>query len=174
MPIFKSICRLEKKLWHFENLIFFLNWKCSKHRIPTDADSTMNHFVVRSILLPIRPWGPTLENRGVLHSVWPGPLWTDFSPVENEHQEASKWCQMNAKWFKINLKWILKRSEITIFRNFKIQKFSISTPKTPSDDRKYIRAARAWGVTEVKAPCGMVQKWIWCEALSFRSASGAH
>ena len=26
--------------------------------------------------------GATLENRGVLHSVWPGPLWTDFSPIE--------------------------------------------------------------------------------------------
>ena len=24
-----------------------------------------------------------MENRGVLHSVWPGPLWTDFSPIKS-------------------------------------------------------------------------------------------
>ena len=44
--------------------------------------------MVRSTLLPIRPWGATLENRGVLHSVWPGPLWTDFSPIERTFQKS--------------------------------------------------------------------------------------
>ena len=46
------------------------------------------HALVRSTLLPIRPWGATLENRGVLHSVWPGPLWTDFSPIERTFQKS--------------------------------------------------------------------------------------
>ena len=63
------------------------------------------------------------------------PYWSLFGGHDdrkhkNEHQEAPTWFQMNPKWFKINLKWILKRSEITIFKNFKIRKFSISTPKT--------------------------------------------
>ena len=31
---------------------------------------------------------PKLENRGVLHSVWPGPLWTDFSPIERTFQKS--------------------------------------------------------------------------------------
>ena len=44
--------------------------------------------MVRSTLLPNRLWGATLENRGVLHSVWPGPLWTDFSPIERTSQKS--------------------------------------------------------------------------------------
>ena len=43
---------------------------------------------MRSTLLPNRLWGATLENRGVLHSVWPGPLWTDFSPIERMFQKS--------------------------------------------------------------------------------------
>ena len=30
-----------------------------------------------------------MENRGVLHSVWPGPLWTDFSPIKSWSQKES-------------------------------------------------------------------------------------
>ena len=44
--------------------------------------------MVRSTLLPNRLWGATLENRGVLQSVWPGPLWTDFSPIERTFQKS--------------------------------------------------------------------------------------
>ena len=44
--------------------------------------------MVRSTLLPNRLWGATLENRGVLHSVWPGPLWTDFSPIKRTFQKS--------------------------------------------------------------------------------------
>ena len=49
---------------------------------------TENTKMVRSTLLWIRPWGATLENLGVLHSVWPGPLWTDFSPIERTFQKS--------------------------------------------------------------------------------------
>ena len=31
---------------------------------------------------------PKLENRGVLQSVWPGPLWSDFSPIERTFQKS--------------------------------------------------------------------------------------
>ena len=44
--------------------------------------------MVRSTLLPNRLRGATLENRGGLHSVWPGPLWTDFSPIERTFQKS--------------------------------------------------------------------------------------
>ena len=30
-----------------------------------------------------------MENRGVLHSVWPGPLWIDFSPIKNRFRKES-------------------------------------------------------------------------------------
>ena len=66
-------------------------------------------------------------------------------------QEAPKWIQMNSKSFQINLKLILKPWEITIFRNLKIQKFSILTPKSTSDDRKSIRAPRASGTPNESA-----------------------
>ena len=42
--------------------------------------------MVRSTLLRNRLRGATLANRGVLHSVWPGPLWTNFSPVQSGFQ----------------------------------------------------------------------------------------
>ena len=44
--------------------------------------------MVRSTLLPNRLGEATMENRGVLHSVWPGPLWTDFSPTERTFQKS--------------------------------------------------------------------------------------
>ena len=46
MPIFKSNCRLEQKLWHFEHFIFFWKWKCSKRKIPTNVGLTINHFAL--------------------------------------------------------------------------------------------------------------------------------
>ena len=55
-----------KKLWHFENFTFFCNWKFSKPTIRKDVGSIINYFVlilsrvrqmVRSTLLPNRPWG---------------------------------------------------------------------------------------------------------------------
>ena len=43
--------------------------------------------IVRSTLLPNRLGEATMENRGVLHSVWPGPLWTDFSPIKSRSRK---------------------------------------------------------------------------------------
>ena len=51
------------------------------------AETDFGHMV-RSTLLPNRLRGATLENRGVLHSVWPGPLWTDFSPIKRTFQKS--------------------------------------------------------------------------------------
>ena len=53
---------------------------------------------MRSILLPIGlPGCPLGENRGVLHSVVPGPLWTLGSPVPMDHFKP------NSVWITIVL-----------------------------------------------------------------------
>ena len=31
-----------------------------------------------------------MENRGVLHFVWPGPLWADFSPIKSRYRKTSR------------------------------------------------------------------------------------
>ena len=46
--------------------------------------------LVRSTLLPNRLGGATLENRGVLHSIWPGPLWTYVSPIGSGFQNPNR------------------------------------------------------------------------------------
>ena len=78
MPILKSTCRLEKKLWHFENFIFFWNWKCSKHGVPTNASSTINHFVLIWSTIP-----PSfIEIRPLALKIWPKHhTWGSESPM---------------------------------------------------------------------------------------------
>ena len=78
MQIFKSICRLEKKLGHFENFTFFWILKCSKHRIRADAGSVINYFLV--ILSAISP--SFIEIRPLAAKIWPKHCtWGSESPM---------------------------------------------------------------------------------------------
>ena len=80
MQSFRSICRLEKKLWHFENFDFFWNIKFTKHRITKDAGSTRNNlqlvlFTIPPSFIEIRSltakFGPKSYPWGSESQMWP-------------------------------------------------------------------------------------------------------
>ena len=71
---------------------------------------------------PLLPLGKVLqvENRGVLHSVWPGPLWTDFSPIKSRSRK--EWRDGSALLFGAlshgDLDFFMDRPEGLVFFTF--------------------------------------------------------
>ena len=66
MQIFKSFCRLEKKLCHFENFAFCVNRKYWETKVSTFVDFTIKKsHVIRSKLFP-----SFIEIRPLVAKIW--------------------------------------------------------------------------------------------------------
>ena len=84
-----------------------------------------------------------------------------------------KTCQNHPQWFPIDPKQFLTHSGIVFSSFVKNEKFIIKCPKTPSNNPKSVKPARAQVVTMSQHGCGVGWGDTWCEALSFHFTSWA-